>query len=330
MTAPSITVWTPVYNQGALLRRAIQSVLEQTVLPMEYIILDDASTDDSLEIAKGYEKNYPFIRVIPNDKNRGLHANFNRIFDNAQGEYLYTVAADDFIFPQAIEYFWSAAQLWPNAGLISSQLQVYNHRGQRNGLQEISHLKETCHLSSINYLKDYLMPYPAIHSVSPSTVYKASAMVEMGKYRADLGHWCDCFLHRAIGLKYGMAYIPERLHTLTAYPGSTSNNLTMTQAVHAHIAAVKLLRSSPFDQLFPQEFVEYFDRSYRGSLSMDFDSNHHTLTTDRNLLFFEAVGRGGFRNRVAGILYSLLLKLDRCVYGGSIRRFCRWIERIED
>ena len=54
MTSPGISLIIPVYNASRYLREAIDSVLNQTVKPRQFIIVDDGSTDDSLEIARGY------------------------------------------------------------------------------------------------------------------------------------------------------------------------------------------------------------------------------------------------------------------------------------
>ena len=72
MSSTVLSVVTPNYNHGHLIGRAIEAVLSQSRCPDEYLILDDASTDNSLEIIEHYASRHPFIRVLRNKQNLGV------------------------------------------------------------------------------------------------------------------------------------------------------------------------------------------------------------------------------------------------------------------
>lgn len=85
------------------LKIAIDSILDQTYKNFELIIVDDKSTDDSLELLKEYESVYPQIKIIENEENRGLAFSLNRAIDEAQGEFIARMDTDDISFPDRFE-----------------------------------------------------------------------------------------------------------------------------------------------------------------------------------------------------------------------------------
>jgi glycosyltransferase involved in cell wall biosynthesis len=96
---PTISVVIPSYNCAPYLRETIESVLGQTYAPIEVLIVDDGSTDGSLEIARGFD--LP-VRVIT-QTNSGVSVARNRGIDEAQGEWIAFVDADDLWEPTKLE-----------------------------------------------------------------------------------------------------------------------------------------------------------------------------------------------------------------------------------
>src|SRR5690349_14217032 len=98
---PLVSVLTPVYNMGQFLPKCIESVLNQTYKNYEYIIVNNCSTDRSLEIALEYAKQDSRIRVQNNERFVGVIENHNSAFHlmSPAAKYCKVVSADDFIFP---------------------------------------------------------------------------------------------------------------------------------------------------------------------------------------------------------------------------------------
>jgi len=91
-----VSVIMSVYNGQKHLREAIESILAQTVRDYEFIIIDDASKDDSLKITEEYAKKDGRIKIIRNEENIGLTKSLNKALKQAKGEYIARQDADDF------------------------------------------------------------------------------------------------------------------------------------------------------------------------------------------------------------------------------------------
>ena len=100
-TSPFVTVGIPYYNDRAYLAAAIRSVLRQTYTDLELILLADAPTDGSQEIARGFSDSR--IRLIEGTSNVGLACRLNQIAREARGRYLFRMDADDLMHPARVE-----------------------------------------------------------------------------------------------------------------------------------------------------------------------------------------------------------------------------------
>lgn len=99
---PTVSIVLPTYNGSRYIRESIDSILGQTYTDWELIIVDDCSTDDTLEIVRGYESMDSRIRVIHNVINRKLPGALNVGFENAGGKYLTWTSDDNEYLPSAL------------------------------------------------------------------------------------------------------------------------------------------------------------------------------------------------------------------------------------
>ena len=100
-----VTIGIPVYQAEQYLSRALESALAQTYSSIEFLLVDDGSTDGSLTIVEDFQKNHSrgtAIRLISHDHNLGVSAARNRIIEEASGAYLYFMDADDVIAANTI------------------------------------------------------------------------------------------------------------------------------------------------------------------------------------------------------------------------------------
>jgi succinoglycan biosynthesis protein ExoO len=93
--APRVSVVIPVYNSAATLRRAVDSVLNQTLTDLDLTIVDDGSTDESAALAVELATADPRVRTLRLPVNRGKPAALNQAFSIAEGEWLAILDADD-------------------------------------------------------------------------------------------------------------------------------------------------------------------------------------------------------------------------------------------
>jgi hypothetical protein len=105
MNAPSISVAIPAYNAGRWIEETIRSVFDQTLSPREVIVVDDGSTDDTLERARSFG---PRVTAVT-QANGGPPAAYNHGFDLASGDYVAMCSADDVWEPRKLE--WQAETL---------------------------------------------------------------------------------------------------------------------------------------------------------------------------------------------------------------------------
>ena len=119
---PLVSVLTPVYNGESFLQDCIESVLTQTYEKYEYIIVNNCSTDRTLEIALSYAAKDSRIRVHTNTQFVGVIENHNIAFDliSPTAKYCKVVSADDFIFPDCIRQMVGFAENNPSVGILGS------------------------------------------------------------------------------------------------------------------------------------------------------------------------------------------------------------------
>ena len=103
-----LSVIVPVYNTEEYLKECIDSILNQTLDLYEVIIVDDGSTDGSLDIINGYVENYSNVHAI-SQKNCGLGAARNMGLRIAKGEYIYFIDSDDILEKNALEHCYNLA-----------------------------------------------------------------------------------------------------------------------------------------------------------------------------------------------------------------------------
>lgn len=123
MTAKPLTsVVTPVYNGARYLPECIESVLSQTYSRWEYIIVNNLSTDETLEIALHYAERDSRIRVITNNEFLSSLQNHNAALHqiSPDSKYCKIVHADDWIFPECLEKMVKVAEENPSVGLVGA------------------------------------------------------------------------------------------------------------------------------------------------------------------------------------------------------------------
>lgn len=97
-----VSIIIPVYNSEKFVEQCVQSAIHQTYPNLQVIVIDDGSTDRSLEICRRLEKADSRIQILC-QKNRGVSSARNRGIDHAEGEYLFFLDSDDAIHPLFIE-----------------------------------------------------------------------------------------------------------------------------------------------------------------------------------------------------------------------------------
>lgn len=123
------SVVIPLYNKGIHVVHALESVLAQTFEDFEILVVDDGSKDDSLQYAKSVDS--PKIRVF-HQKNQGVSVARNVGIENAKGEYIAFLDADDVWHPNYLETIHKLTQMYAQSDIFVTAYEVLMKDGKKN------------------------------------------------------------------------------------------------------------------------------------------------------------------------------------------------------
>ncbi len=140
-----VSIIIPVYNVSHYIKRCLQSVIDQTAIDFECILVDDCGNDNSIELAQDFINDYkgdvPFT-IIHHDKNMGLSAARNTGLNHSKGEYVFFLDGDDTITIDCIENLMNLAAKHPNADFVQGNF--IDEKGNINKFGWYTHLPEYC------------------------------------------------------------------------------------------------------------------------------------------------------------------------------------------
>ena len=127
---PQVSILVPNYNHARFLERRLDSIFSQTLQDFELIFLDDASTDDSLEVYTRFADD-PRVRSCINSENTGNpFVQWNRGLDMASGDFVWIAESDDFAEPEFLTALVGRLEAHPDAGLATCRSFVTSAEGQ--------------------------------------------------------------------------------------------------------------------------------------------------------------------------------------------------------
>lgn len=124
---PTVTVVIPSYNYGHFLPRALASVLGQPGVDVEVIVIDDASPDGSGAVARRLAAADDRVRAIVHERNRGHIATYNEGLEQAGGDYVVLLSADDALTPGALARATALLEAEPSVGFVYGFPVVFDH-----------------------------------------------------------------------------------------------------------------------------------------------------------------------------------------------------------
>jgi hypothetical protein len=115
---PTVSVIVLCYNYAHFLPQAVESVLTQRGVEVEVIVVDDASTDDSADVARTLAARDSRVRLVSNPQNLGMVGTFNNGLATATGEFLVRLDADDLLTPGSLARAAALFEAFPEVGLV--------------------------------------------------------------------------------------------------------------------------------------------------------------------------------------------------------------------
>jgi glycosyltransferase involved in cell wall biosynthesis len=183
-----VSVVIPCHNYGRFLAAAIESVLRQSYTDLEVIVVDDGSTDDSAAVAAGY----PNVRCV-RQPNLGQSGASNRGLDEASGEFVVFLDADDKLMPDAIASFVRCLQEQPECAF------VYGHQEWIEATGEVISTRPERSARVQTCVRDDPYGY-MLRKNNPlrgggAVLYRTDAVKRVGGFAPDLGNAQDLDLN---------------------------------------------------------------------------------------------------------------------------------------
>ena len=216
-----LSVVIPNYNQGHFLPRCLDALLIQSKKADEILIVDDASTDESLDTITHYQKHHPTIHYIQNTSRLGPIPTINKGIDRIQGDFVALCAADDIMLPEFFQLAYTAFNKYPDIGLCCGEVSEF----QDNQLPKFAKktmlpTKTLTCISSLD-LPSILLKTPFfIHTTA--TIYRREYLLRYGKLQEGLKSVADWYLNYQIAFRHGVCYIPKTCGAFYINPQSYS------------------------------------------------------------------------------------------------------------
>lgn len=196
---PELTIIMTVYNGTANLPQAIESILVQSFDNFEFVIIDDASTDQSMAVIKSYDDSR--IKLIENKKNMGQTKSLNIGLQLAKGKYIARIDQDDISMANRLEQQVMFMEQNPEIVLLGTAYQTID----ANGNLLAHYCPPTDHQDIVNSFTYYC---PFAHS---SVMFRRIPTLKLGGYPEEYIYTQDFPLWLKLSSQYKVANLPEEL-----------------------------------------------------------------------------------------------------------------------
>jgi len=191
-----------VHNGEPYIRESLQSVLDQTLTDFELLVVDDASTDATVEIVMGLDDDR--IRILRNDGNLGQVPSLNLGLPEARGEYVARLDADDACLPTRLARQVEILDAQPHVGVVGTWMDAVDERGRLLG-----RLQKTLE-DYVDFLYHTLIM--RVYVSHPSAMYRRDPVLALGGYDEATGPAEDKDLWRKLALgRFEARIVPELL-----------------------------------------------------------------------------------------------------------------------
>ena len=205
-----LSVVIPSYNHSAYLRASLEALLAQARGADEIIVVDDASTDDSVAVASSFLDRHPNFRLVRNSCNLGCVRTLNRGLALARGSIVYFGAADDLTYPMLFARGTALLETHPQAGLFSARSDLIDANGDRLGVMPTPVPLRVPGFLDRTAVARVLMREDGWF-MGNTTIYRRALLLDFGGFPEDLESFTDGYVSRLLALGHGACYSPEVL-----------------------------------------------------------------------------------------------------------------------
>lgn len=237
---PPVSICIPTYNGAKWLRECLDSATAQSYADVEILVVDDASTDDTAEVARsvGDER----VRVVVSERNRGLVGNWNECLRLARGEFIKFLFQDDTLHPLCVEKMLGMMLAQPLAGLVFAPRNVIvepdvTAEQARRWLDYAETLHRRFDLSpGVNdgralFLQHLRKKFLACCVGEPTTVLlRRQCFERLGLFNPRLHQVCDIEMWLRVMYFYDVGFVDEKLSSSGCTPARPRQRTTRADA----------------------------------------------------------------------------------------------------
>ncbi|MDD2425860.1 MAG: glycosyltransferase [Bacteroidales bacterium] len=245
MSIPKVSVIIPAYNTAPYLVEAVDSVLNQTLKNFEVIIVDDGSTDNTLEIIQNYAQKDSRIKYY-HQKNQGQSVARNLAMSASRGEYIYFMDSDDILVRNALEYCYKTASE-NGLDLVTFDAESFSESGTYSvsGIKYIreGEIEERVY-SGIDMAE--LMVRKELFRAAPWLLFVKRELLKKNNltFYPGIIHEDELFSTLLFISAHRVSYIPEVLFYRSVRGGSTMTGNFSMRNINGYFTVIKELKKS--------------------------------------------------------------------------------------
>ena len=233
----------------------------QVPRPDEILVIDDASTDDSLAVLAALEGRHPSLRVIRHERNLGAISALNRGLAEARGRYIYFGSADDQVLPGFFALGLGLLEAHPGAAFACAECRIVDRDGGDRGVRPLT--RPTPRAAYVPAASVPRLLRRIDNWAHTSTAVLRRELVEAaGGLDPALGSFADGVLLRRLALRHGFCFAPRLVAQWTISPGGFSRS-----TVGNPETMIRVLEAAPqwfaSDADFPPWYADLFERRLR-------------------------------------------------------------------
>jgi glycosyltransferase involved in cell wall biosynthesis len=279
--SPVVTVVLPNFNHSRYIGQAIEAIVGQDPSPAAIIIIDDASSDDSVQVIENYRSGDQRIQIVAHTDNRGVNIRCNEGLGQVETEFVIFAAADDRLLPGLFRKSLTLLARHDRAAYCSSGSLLTNGEGRTTGTFSLPPVTHECGWMSPARFR----ANQARHGnwvMGNTVVYRTRMLREAGGFPPELASYADGFCTLLLGRVNGVCYIDEPLacwrRSDKQYSTQTS---TDAEKMYTIMQLVIDRMENRYASLFTADEIDRWRRRWSYEAIM---SNHDGSVDDQGLL----------------------------------------------
>jgi glycosyltransferase involved in cell wall biosynthesis len=234
MAPPRVTVAIPTWNGGRFVAEAIQSILSQSFTDLDIVIVDDHSTDSTVEAVHSFAD--PRMTLHENGRRLGIPGNWNHALSLARGEYVCLFHQDDRMEPDNLARKVRVLDSDPTIGLVHSAIEIIvEPSAPYPPAQWVEEAAEDFIVDHPVYFRRLVLEGNII--CAPTVLARRQALVEAGGFDPELGFACDYALWMRVCLDRRVAFLSQPLVKYRWHADNETHRFRFEKGVQEALAA---------------------------------------------------------------------------------------------